>query len=249
MCTASWLLNENGYQLFFNRDEQKGRAKAKPPERFVSPNGIGFIMPVDPVGQGSWIATNELGVTLCLLNYYQGQTPKGELISRGQLVRNLAGCTSSDEIVLGLSELPLRSHAPFTLVVFDAQLSATQSHVKALQWDGSCLVDSLPVPPLISSAVHVEQVAAYRRELFARCNTRHDLPLSRLDFHHSHEPEKGFLSPCMHRADAHTVSFCHITVSTERILFDYQDGAPCEQGERYCHTLARKKYCQTEKSA
>ena len=124
MCTASWLLEPTGYQVFFNRDEQKGRAKALPPQQFSAVGDVSFLMPVDPVGQGSWIATNEFGLTLCLLNYYQGQTPSGELISRGQLVKSFAHYSSAEQLIQDFEKLSYQHFAPFTLVIFDSELTA-----------------------------------------------------------------------------------------------------------------------------
>lgn len=249
MCTASWLLEENGYHLFFNRDEQKGRAEAELPRKFIAENGTQYLMPVDPVGQGSWIATNEYGLTLCLLNYYQGETPKGELISRGQLVKTFAHHRYSEELVKAFVTLCFERYAPFTLVIFDSQLNLRKGHVKALQWDGKTLVDSLPLPPLISSAVDADSVRSYRREAFNRYNIKEENVQTRLDFHHSHNPHKGHLSACMHRDDAHTVSFTHVYVSSKQTVLKYQQGSPCQQSAYQNIALARVKSIQKEKFA
>lgn len=227
MCTASWILEPTGYHVFFNRDEQKGRATALPPQRFAAQDDTAFLMPIDPVGNGSWIATNEFGLTLCLLNFYQGETPKGELISRGQLVKSFAHYDSAEKLISDFEKLSYQEYAPFTLVVFDAQLTAFQGHVRALQWDGKTLVDSLALPPLISSAVDAENVRHARRQLFAACNQKEESLNARLAFHHSHDPEKGHFSPCMHRDDAHTVSFTHIAVTNQSVEINYQEGSPC----------------------
>lgn len=247
MCTASWLLEKTGYQVFFNRDEQIGRAKAQSPAQFTSDCGINYLMPVDPVGQGSWIATNELGLTLCLLNYYQGDLPSGELISRGQLVRSFAHLSCSDMLIAQFTQLELDRYAPFTLVIFDAQLRSDHGHVRALQWDGKTLVDTLPLPPLISSAVDPENVRSSRRQLFAKYNADSENTESRLAFHHSHEPNKGHASPCMHREDAHTVSFTHIRVNESMTEVAYQDGSPCAQAAYIQSRLVRQEIKQAEK--
>ncbi|UGA56815.1 NRDE family protein [Vibrio sp. VB16] len=249
MCTASWLLDKTGYQVFFNRDEQIGRAKAQPPSQFKSESDVNFLMPVDPVGQGSWIATNELGLTLCLLNFYQGDIPKGELISRGQLVRSFAHFSSAESLIGDFTKLNLSQYAPFTLVIFDAQLNSEQGHVKALQWDGKTLVDTLPLPPLISSAVDADTVRTSRRQLFTIFNANEESTASRLAFHHSHEPNKGRLSPCMHRDDAHTVSFTHVIVNKDEVNVNYQDGSPCMQAPYHKSTLAKLETKQIEKFA
>lgn len=249
MCTASWLLDETGYQVFFNRDEQIGRAKALPPAQFTSEQSINYLMPVDPVGKGSWIATNEFGLTLCLLNFYQGELPNGELVSRGQLVKSYAHYSNAEALIADFTTLSLTQYAPFTLVIFDTQLSSEQGHVKALQWDGKTLVDSLPLPPLISSAVDADNVRASRRSLFSKFNAIEENTTSRLLFHHSHEPEQGHFSPCMHRDDAHTVSFTHITVTKATIQVNYQDGSPCLQSPYHKSSLSKLNAKQIEKFA
>ena len=63
MCTVSWFHTELGYELFFNRDEQKSRPTALEPRRFKQ-NNIESLMPIDPLGGGSWIATNNRGSTV-----------------------------------------------------------------------------------------------------------------------------------------------------------------------------------------
>jgi hypothetical protein len=47
--------------------------------------------------------------------------------------------------------------------------------------------------------------------------------------HHSHIPEAGPYSICMHRADAATVSYTEVLVSARRGRMRYQAGAPCER--------------------
>ena len=68
MCTLTNLLNDIGYELFCNRDKQRSRLPAIPPKFNQARNAI---YPVDPQGEGTWLAVNQQGLTLVLLNYYQ----------------------------------------------------------------------------------------------------------------------------------------------------------------------------------
>ncbi|WP_375748586.1 NRDE family protein [Vibrio sp. HN007] len=247
MCTASWLLEEDGFQLFFNRDEQVGRVLATPPNQFVDENGTRFLMPVDPQGGGSWIAVNEYGLAVCLLNYYQGQLPSGELISRGQLIKGFARYKDGEELIRDFATLDYTNYAPFTFVVFDSELNLNSGHVKALRWDGESLCEFLAKPPLISSAVDAETVHHVRSELFHRYQSQGDSLESRLAFHHSHHPEQGHLSPCMHREDAHTVSFTLIKVTTDKVSISYQEGAPCQENPYQISHLERRQVAQNIK--
>src|SRR5690242_15248032 len=67
MCTVSWLYDGDGYQLLCNRDERRSRSRATGP-RVHQRNGVRYVAPLDGNFGGTWILTNELGVSLCLLN-------------------------------------------------------------------------------------------------------------------------------------------------------------------------------------
>ena len=67
MCTISWIHDKDGYQLLCNRDEKLTRKSALEP-RLAVRNGTRFLAPVDGDFGGTWIATNEFGVSVCLLN-------------------------------------------------------------------------------------------------------------------------------------------------------------------------------------
>lgn len=245
MCTASWLLEDNGYQVFFNRDEKIGRVQAVPPQRFTASDGTAFLMPVDPQGQGSWIAVNEHGLSLCLLNYFQGDPPEGALISRGLLIKRFAAAVSSDALFSRFHQAPLPLFAPFTLAVFDSALSDHSGNIRVMQWDGHKLAEQPAVPPLVSSSVKAGEVSQYRRSLFAGYadnaadakGKAHEL--SRLAFHRSHHPQKSDLSPCMRRSDARTVSFTHIRVTAGEVSIHYQQGPPCSNAPFHHQRLKR----------
>ncbi|HDV5401969.1 TPA: NRDE family protein, partial [Vibrio cholerae] len=121
MCSVTWSLSDTGYQVFFNRDEQRSRALALPPAIYDR-QGVAVMMPLDPQGQGSWISLNQFGLSLCLLNNYQGRVPDGTLISRGLLLKSLAGSSSIEQITLAFEKLALSRFAPFTLLAFDPLL-------------------------------------------------------------------------------------------------------------------------------
>ena len=93
MCTLTYLLNERGYELFFNRDEQRSRLLAEPPKLNKVNKSHGAIYPIDPQGGGTWIAVNEQGLSLALLNNYQAPLSNNDnhnkSISRGQLILSL----------------------------------------------------------------------------------------------------------------------------------------------------------------
>lgn len=223
MCTCSWTLNSDGYELFFNRDEQRSRAQALAPQQFTE-NGTSFFMPVDPMGKGTWIASNHYGLSVCLLNYYQGQTPNGPLISRGLLVKQLASSQSVIEAEAIIKSLDLSRMAPFSLLVFDADLTESNGQVHGFQWNGSQLTSFQPKSPMISSGIDFENVVEARLASYSRSQ-------SPLEFHCHRDEISGHLGVCMHREDAKTVSLTYISVSPESKYMNYYAGSPSKQKE------------------
>lgn len=238
MCTISWMFEPHGYHVFFNRDEQNTRTKAQPPS-ILELQGVRALMPVDPDGEGSWLSTNEHGVTLALLNFYQGRLPKGRLKSRGQLVKTLAGAGSRPKIQLELNAINLQKFAPFSLLVFES--CAGPQGVLLLRWTGKQLLSAYQRSPLISSAKLYEDVldarlATYRQAIGENANVEDFYQL-----HRSHEPSASAKSVCMHRDDANTVSFSHVQVMERETCFHYFPGHPCEQNEAYTTRLTLRK--------
>ena len=232
MCTISWFSEAQGYHVFFNRDEQRNRPKANPPSN-IRVNSITALMPIDPVGKGSWLAVNEHGLTCALLNYYQGRFPKGRLKSRGQIVKSCAGLKSLQEIRNYLSTLDLHHYPPFTLLVFNLNDPPI-----GLCWDGKHFSDTSVSSPFFSSAVEFEKVVTVRQQTYKNLfsEQQRTAELHR-QFHSGHLPEKSAYSVCMHREDAQTVSFSHIDVNQNGIRFHYVDGPPCESEEIYVSNL------------
>lgn len=238
MCTATWMLTSSGYQIYFNRDEQKGRQEALPPTRFDN-TGTEFVMPVDPVGGGSWIAMNEHGLSLCLLNFYQGKMPQHPLISRGLLIKQLANCRTAHEALATLDTVPLLHYAPFSLMLFDPTLTQSHGEVLGMCWNGISLSTITPQAPMVSSGVDLHNVTAHRQGEYLRYVEHGVTAESLRAFHASHVPRDellafkrnachSHLSACMHRADAHTVSFTHIEVTPQLLTMNYLAGSLCD---------------------
>jgi len=224
MCTVSWLIKDNNYHVFFNRDEQRSRARAIPP-RVMNVKDTQVLLPIDPLGNGSWISTNEFGVTLCLLNYYQGSNPKGVLTSRGLLLKTLSSFVSVEDIDKQLKNLEFHQYASFSLLAFGLNNSGQVSR-KAWQWNGEELTSLFLTSPFTSSSVNFEEVSQSRLLLAQQLLNPQSID-TLIDYHKSHHPSKGHLSVCMHRNDAKTVSFSHIHVDTMQSIFHYKNDSPC----------------------
>ncbi len=256
MCTISWLFSSSGYHVFFNRDEQKTRPLAIPPSIRME-NETQTIMPIDPKGNGTWCAVNEYGFTFALLNFYQGRLPKGRLNSRGKLVKACAGFDSIDNAISYLNSQNHAKIAPYSLLCFSpsnhgesSALSSLKAGVRMIRWDGKILTDTGietgQEGPLMSSSVNYEQVFASRltvyREIITSKSDSENLVSDFLRLHASHSPERSAHSICMHRDEAHTVSFSHIEVGLSEVNFSYANGAPCEATVEKVASLKRVRF-------
>ncbi|OUS07956.1 hypothetical protein A9Q81_01010 [Gammaproteobacteria bacterium 42_54_T18] len=231
MCTLSWTRNQESYQIFFNRDEQRSRSPAEPP-KCIEHNGVPVLLPLDPDGGGSWISVNGHGLSLCLLNFYQGTVPGKRLISRGQLLRSLAHAENIDSLNNKILTTDLSHYAPFTLVAFQITQDQQQSQEKMFQWDGEDIHRSQPENMITSSSVKFDEVSKQRQKLYIQkvssppcADTNTDKHIS---FHACHGEKKNHRSVCMHREDARTVSFSHILVTNNHVEFNYHNDSPCE---------------------
>jgi len=219
MCTLTYHLTEAGYELFFNRDEQRSRMQAIPPKVNSELNAI---FPIDPIGQGTWLATHQSGLSLALLNYYQAEKKEvsGHFISRGEIILKLLAAPS--RVVETLRSLPLDRYQAFQLVFFPSDLSLLSNQIHCFQWDGVTLHELQQTLPITSSSVDYPQVYQARKKQFEQIVSA-ELPHSEqfLAFHQSQQ-EEGKLSVKMSRKDAKTVSFSHVSIA-ERVTFTYQD--------------------------
>lgn len=239
MCTVSWVHEADGYQLFCNRDEKRSRARAFSP-RIATREGVTFVAPVDGEAGGTWIGTNEFGVSVCLLNGSRKLTA-APILSRGLLLPELLGASSVAEIAERIWDNDLTRFAPFVLAALEPGRPAM-----VVDWDGrekSIVPYGEPYMPLTSSSADAKGVSEIRREDFRRrvaAAGRLDWSVL-LDFHESHGAKRNAYSPCMHRRDAETVSFSWVRVSEERIEFLYKPAAPCRPALAEPRTLLRKQ--------
>ena len=225
MCTLSWLINDNGYEVFFKRDEQRTRPQAIAP---CYNKKTDSIMPIDPQGKGSWIAVNRSGLTLCLLNNYQAQVSedKPAYISRGLLITDLTKYKKSQQVLQQLQLIDLSDYMPFNLCVFPETLKSGNESVVTFSWDGTRFSQQQAIQPVISSAVSLYEVQKNRTLLFNRMTEKKINRDIHLEFHSSHQPEKGKYSVCMHRDEACTQSVSHIIVNN-KIKFRYLNAPAC----------------------
>ncbi len=226
MCTLTWFTHQDGYELFFNRDESVLRKRATKPS-LARQNGVSYIAPTDADAGGTWIAVNHLGYTVCLLNHYQFEQIKTykPWVSRGELVRSFADTSSLRSAHLRFIGLDLHDFRAFRMFII-----APDGGNRLFVWDGHGIRVEVDVTqPKSSSAVDSQHVKAMRRQSYhAQGLSTSQLRDDFIDFHRSHYPHPSKESVCMHRTEAQTVSLSHICVNAQTATFAYADGPPCE---------------------
>jgi hypothetical protein len=225
MCTVSWVHQAGGYHLLCNRDEKRTRGVASGPH-VRRCGSVNYLAPVDPDFEGTWIATNEYGISLCLLNgeaAWQASRPRS---SRGLLIPELIWARSMDDCQFLLRQTDLTQFASFSLALLEPGLPGMVA-----RWTGRTIttVPGDAQVPLTSSSFDPAGVRRAHVDEF----TRRSANAPRIDaallywFHASHGAAANAYSPCMHREDAETVSFSWITVTSKIVRFLYSPAAPC----------------------
>jgi hypothetical protein len=236
MCTVSWIHQAEGYHLFCNRDEKRTRRTAGEP-RAMRRDGVRFLAPIDGDFGGTWIAVNEFGLSLVLLN---GGPSCLKHISRGLLPLEWIAARTQAEAAEIISATALSRFARFSLAVLEPG-----SPAMLFNWDGqglSSIADADSHMPLVSSSADPVTVERERRAEFLQLRDQ-DPGLrvgTLLAFHHSHQPARGLCSPCMHREDAQTVSFSWVTVTPTEVNLYYAPGPPCQSLAGESRSLPRK---------
>jgi len=237
VCTCSWLIRPTGFELFFNRDEARTRGEASGPEPGER-DGVRYLAPRDADAGGTWIGVNEHGLALCLLNAWHlgGPRPAGEYRSRGLLVRELLVERSVTSVREALRRVEVVRYRGFSLAAF-----ATGAPPVRFDWDGERLEEREARQPLSSSSFDAAGAEEARGKLLASLGQEGARDRAQLlAFHRSHAPERGPLSPCMHRPDARTVSSSHLVVECDAVRFAYAAGPPCRSPYAESVVLARR---------
>lgn len=226
MCTASWLIHPDGYELFFNRDESVRRGTAHPPARLAL-GGVRALAPRDADAGGTWLGVNEHGLALALLNAWDAREGLAGARSRGLLVQALLEARDGAAALARLADEDLERYRGFTLALFEPGRAP-----RARAWDGRALAEVEPRSPLCSSSLDRGRAQAERERVYAELLADQPGPSRALleRFHASHVPERGPWSPCMHRADAATVSASQVRVDARAVALRYAAGPPCTTG-------------------
>ncbi len=228
MCTVTFIARRNGYCLGMNRDEQLTRPIGLAP-RMRMVNGCSIIAPSEP-GGGTWISLNSHRGTFALVNWYAIKSRvDGRALSRGEVVNTVCATLSPGAALAALKALPLHRVNAFRLIgIFRAA-----KEVVEWRWDTNTLVQkehAWESRQWISSGFDEPTAQRIRSQTFARAQRQTSAGklewLRRL--HRSHSPERGAFSTCMHRADAETVSYTEISVSSREAVMRHINGSACK---------------------
>lgn len=206
-----------------NRDEKRNRPTALPPA-VVKVGNRRAIFPREPNG-GTWIAANDTGVCLALINWHRIEAePANRIVSRGRIVLSLAEKQHYKDIAKGLTKLPLREIRPFRLIAIVPKEKAVSEWRWNLERLSECEYP-WATRHWFSSGFDERKAESVRRRVCKRKLAAHIDKLRRL--HLSHAPKRGPFSICMHRADASTVSYTEVTVESRKVTMRYKPGPPC----------------------
>ena len=162
MCSIAWAFHDGGYELRFNRDEKWTRAASADPS-LETDHPVTGACARDTAAGGTWLFTNEYGLTFAVMNAYPGGgIPAAGRRSRGEIPFVAAIASTIDE-----AESVLKTHGCADFAPFEAVLIA-ESEVRYFGWNGVTF-RCLSLPPrtfLTNSSVASESVKAARNARF-----------------------------------------------------------------------------------
>lgn len=237
MCTVTVipLPQEGSYRVAFNRDELRTRPPAQPPtiERFGERYAV---LPRDPAG-GTWIASNDAGLTLALLNYNfhsnqavpaaQHHVP-ARRPSRGLVIPTLLSSGDTNEAVVNAARLlNPTTFAAFRLLIMDGRRYAIivsdgrRLVTEGRAWDRQPLM--LTSSSLGDAVVETSRHELFRKTLLNEPGYMRDSIAAQDAFHKHQWNDRPALSVLMSRQDAHTVSRTTIKVFESAVTMRYED--------------------------
>lgn len=224
MCTVSWNVHPEGYDLFFSRDEQRNRVVAQPPRKNIGEE-VAWVAPYDPQGGGTWILANSHGLTVCILNAYTSDhSPTGNIptTSRGTIPTALSDAGTIEACHQRLEQcVEEKRYAAFFLFCLSPSGQAAN-----WLWNGNTLdrTSGFVHPPITTSSYESESVCRARLDAFQ--SITRDAPLSSLQLLHFHQcPGETACAETvrMSRPDACTVSLTHVTLQNKKLQMAYAE--------------------------
>lgn len=234
-----WTRQHAALRIVCNRDESRERPAALPPQRRRFGQRAA-LLPVDPLSDGTWIAVNDAGLAMVLLNQNPslGASPRDPMApSRGSLIPALLGCGTLHGAKRLACRLAERPFARFRLILTDCravvEIAASGRQTRIVE------MSRLDRPLLYtSSGLGDELVDAPRRKLFQESfGAKENWPREQIAYHRHSWPGREHLSVCMRRGDACTVSCTVLELGRRSAVMTYFAQAPDEAGRFFAVAL------------
>jgi hypothetical protein len=234
MCTLTFVPKSTGYLVGMNRDERIARGYGSSPQVHCLESRHA-IFPSEENG-GTWIGSNQYGITLALLNWNipsLGQSPRR---SRGVVIPQLLTVMSLAEINSGLTTCEARDCAPFRLIgVVAGECALLES-----RWDGRNITHkTYPWHTrhwFSSSASDIRAEESRGGVCFRSSNDENAGSVAWLRrLHQSHENGPGPFSMCVHREQVETLSYTEVCCAPGKVTMVHAIGSPCHPRE--VHTV------------
>lgn len=227
MCTLTVIpKGENRWRLAFNRDEQRSRPGGQSPQRQAFGHRLAML-PIDSLSGGTWIAVNDAGLVLALLNGNpKERRERATCRSRGTIIPSLLEVETIATVFDRLDALHHPDYPPFRLVAIKSGFLADW------RFDGDAISRTDPramdQPQMYtSSGLGDHLVDPPRRDLFHQMFPSHADWTECQDRYHQHSwPESPHLSVCMRRPDACTVSYTTIEWDQSQAWMSHHPAAP-----------------------
>lgn len=263
MCTVSVItavdaLGARTLRMVVNRDEQRTRTPAQPPEWRRLPTGERGLFPLDPDGGGTWVGASEHGLALCLMNLTRPGVlaPLAGALSRGLIIPRLLNSPSAAAAVERLEQMDLSPFPGFRLLAVGPIGASGSARLFESAWDRASLevrthelqfngVSTHTRGVCFASSGLGDALVQSRVGLFEQMVLAGSGDASAQDRFHDHRwTERGSESVRMSRPDARTVSVTVVTVTgspadgsnsaSPRVHMSYQpvpEDVPAGQGE------------------
>ena len=230
MCTVSFLPREHGYVLGMNRDEKIARGVGAAPEVHRL-GGTRAAFPIDKAG-GTWLACNQYGITLALLNWNIPVAQQSLQRSRGLVIPHLLPSTNPSELNSALAMYELAHCAPFRLVA----VIPVKRRVLQWNWDGTHLAHgscTWEIRHWFSSSASDKRAEELRGRVcsYASHDTNAGSSSWIRQLHRSHENGPGPFSMCVHRELVETLSYTEIFCTRSKVSMLHALGSPCSSRE------------------
>jgi len=227
MCTLAWGCSGESLWACFNRDEQRARPPAEPPEIHLE-QGRALVYARDPDGGGTWFTASGQGFAVALLNHYPGgrrSTISGGK-SRGQLVLALGRCAGPEMVREQLEGTDLSPFPPFCLFVL------APGKVSAWSWDSRRLAPmDWDLPFWTTSSFAPAKVAGWRKQWWISQTSGKDPGLAKASrLMQLGQPDRPAFGLTMDREDARSLSQIQLLIEPGRVTFAYRKRDPSGSG-------------------